>query len=204
MPKIFKSLALAFAALLLVAPAARAQSADPAAQTIQKFYDVLLDCMKNAKSLGAKGRYDKLKPAVEASFDITTMTGLSVGPSVWAGLSAADKKTLTDAFEHLTIAGYAGGFDGYSGEKFTVDPKVEPRGADKYVKSSLIQSNGTPIAFVYAMRQSGSNWKIINVLLGGEASQLAIYNADFSSTMRTSGAQGLAKKINEMADKKLQ
>lgn len=204
MPRIFKSLALAFAALLLVAPVARAQGADPAAQTIQSFYDTLLDSMKNAKTLGAKGRYDKLKPAVEAAFDIKTMTGISVGQSVWAGLSAADKKSLTDSFERLTIAGYAGGFDGYSGEKFTVEPKATARGNDQVVKSQLMTGDGKTIPFYYQMRQSGGTWKIIDVVLNGEASQLAIYNADFSSTMRTSGAQGLAKKINEMADKKLQ
>src|SRR5690348_3274554 len=133
MPKFFKSLTLVLAALLFAAPAF-AQGADPAVQTVEKFYDALLDSMKNAKTLGAKGRYDKLKPAVEAAYDLPTMTGLSVGPAAWAGLSAADKKELTDAFERLTVSSYAGNFDGYSGEKFTVEPTAQVRGNDKFVK----------------------------------------------------------------------
>ncbi len=202
MRKISKSLMLAFAAFVLIAPApARAQSVDPAAQTIREFYDVLLDSMKSAKTLGVKGRYDKLKPAVEKAYNLTTMTGLSVGPSAWNGLSAADKKALTDAFARLTISSYAANFDGYSGEKFTVEPKTDVRGNDKFVTTALVPATGQPIPFIYRMRKSDGNWKIIDVLLNGEVSQLATRRADFSTTFQAGGAQALVKKINELADK---
>ena len=59
---------------------ARAQSSDPAAATVQDFYDALAASMKAGGT--AKSRYDKLKPAVEKAFDLPGMTALSVGPDL--------------------------------------------------------------------------------------------------------------------------
>jgi phospholipid transport system substrate-binding protein len=179
---------------------AQAQSGDPAAAAVQNFYDTLTASMKAGGT--AKSRYDKLKPAVEQDFDLSGMTALSVGPT-WASISAADQKALTDAFERMTIANYARNFDSYSGEKFTVDPAVQQRGTDKFVKSSLKPGSGDAIAFNYRVHQAGTNWKIVDVYLAGNISQLAQKRADFASTLSASGPQGLAKKLNALADQEL-
>ena len=192
------SLALA---LTLVAPAALADSADPAAPAVQSFYATLLECMKDGKALGAQGRYDKLKPAVEQAFDLGTMVKYAVGPT-WSTASSDDQKVLTGAFARMTIAQYAGNFDSYDGEKFTVDPKADIRGADHYVKTALIAKDQT-VAFIYRMRQFGGNWKIIDILLDGSISQLSVYRSDFSATLKSGGAAALVKKINALADKAL-
>jgi phospholipid transport system substrate-binding protein len=192
----------ALAAALLVSTATLpAQAADDAAAlSVQNFYDALTASMKAAGT--SKSRFDKLKPAVEQDFDLTGMTALSVGPS-WASISAADQKTLIDAFERMTIANYARNFDSYHGEKFIVDPEVTPRGTDKYVKSTLQPSSGAPIAFNYRLHQVGNSWKIVDVYLAGNISQLAQKRADFASTLQASGPQGLAKKIDSLADQQL-
>jgi phospholipid transport system substrate-binding protein len=150
----------------------------------------------------AKSRYDKLKPAVEQDFDLAGMTALSVGPT-WSSTSAADQKTLVDAFERMTIANYARNFDSYSGEKFTVDPAVSERGTEKFVKSAMQPAKGDAIAFNYRLHQAGNGWKILDVYLAGNISQLAQKRADFASTLGASGPQGLAKKINALADQEL-
>jgi phospholipid transport system substrate-binding protein len=192
--------ALSVALLLSAAPAGAQGAGDPAAATIQNFYDALTASMKSRGT--AKSRFDKLKPAVEQDFDLTGMTALSVGPS-WASTSAADQKSLTDAFERMTVADYAHNFDSYNGEKFIVDPEVAQRGTDKFVKSTLQPSKGAPIAFNYRLHQVGNNWKIVDVYLAGNISQLAQKRADFASTLQASGPQGLAKKINALADQQL-
>ncbi len=188
----------AFALPALTLPAWAAD--DPAAVSVQNFYDALTASMKT--SGGTKARFDKLKPAVEQDFDLQGMTALSVGPS-WASISAADQKTLVDAFERMTVANYARNFNSYSGEKFVVDPDVTQRGTDKYVKSTLQPSSGAPTAFNYRLHQVGTGWKIVDVYLAGNISQLAQKRADFASTLSTSGPQGLAKKIDALADKEL-
>ena len=193
-----KRLALSLAFLLFTLPAG-AQGGDPAAASVQNFYDALTASMKAGGT--AKSRYEKLKPAVEQDFDLPGMTALSVGPS-WASISAADQKSLTDAFERMTIANYARNFDAYHGEQFTVDPNVAQRGTDKFVKSNM-KSGGDNIAFNYRLHQAGSNWKIVDVYLAGNISQLAQKRADFAATLTSGGPQGLAKKIDALADQQL-
>jgi phospholipid transport system substrate-binding protein len=167
---------------------------------VQNFYDALTASMKAGGT--SKSRFDKLKPSVEQDFDLTGMTALSVGPS-WASIAAADQKNLTDAFDRMTVANYARNFDSYSGEKFIVDPEVTQRGADKYVKSTMQPAKGAPIAFNYRLHQVGNSWKIVDVYLAGNISQLAQKRADFATTLQSGGPQGLAKKIDSLADQQL-
>jgi len=191
----------ALAVVFLLPPAAAQAQADPAIATVQNFYDVLLDSMKGGKSLGAQGRYNKLKPAVERAFDLGTMIKYAVGPG-WDSASASDQQSLTGAFGRMTIAQYAGNFDSYDGEKFVVDPNVTVRGTDHYVSSKLVTKDQT-VVFIYRVRQFGSNWKIIDVLLDGSISQLSVYRSDYAATIKSGGAAALVKKIDAVADKAL-
>ena len=187
------------AAMLVLPQPVLAQSADASSAQVQGFYDVLLASMKAGGS--AKSRYEKLKPAVEKAFDLPAMTATAIGPG-WASFSEADKKALTDAFSRMTIANYAKNFDSYSGEKFIVEPGSIARGSDRFVKSSLKTSKET-IAFNYRMHQLGSDWKVTDVYLAGNISQMAQKRSDFSSTLASSGPTGLAKRINALADQML-
>jgi phospholipid transport system substrate-binding protein len=129
------------------------------------------------------------------------MTATAVGPG-WASMSDADKKSLTDAFARMTVANYAKNFDSYSGEKFTVEPASIARGNEHFVKSSLKTSSET-IAFNYRLHQLGSEWKISDVYLAGNISQMAQKRSDFAATLASGGPQGLAKRINALTDQML-
>jgi len=177
----------------------QAQAADPAVEQVQGFYDALLASMKSGGT--AKSRYEKLKPAVEKAFDLPAMTATAIGPT-WASASEADKKTLIDAFSRMTIANYAKNFDSFGGEKFTVAPALIARGTDHFAKSTMKTSNET-IAVNYRTRQVGSDWKITDVYLAGNISQMAQKRSDFAATFASGGAQGLAKRINALADQML-
>jgi phospholipid transport system substrate-binding protein len=193
-----KALAIALAALVFGALPVAAADVDPAAQTVQTFYDTLLETMKQGKQLGFKGRYDKLKPAVEQAYDIPTMTKFVAGPG-WTGFSASDQQSLIQAFERMTIANYAANFDSFGGEKFTVEPTAQARGADKIVMSKLATGNQT-IPFNYRLRQSGGAWRIIDVYLNGSISELATRRSDFGATVTSGGAPALIKKIDALSD----
>jgi phospholipid transport system substrate-binding protein len=202
MNRVLRNLSLAL--LLAGAPAAvlvetvpvQAQAADPAVAQIQGFYDALTASMKSGGT--TKSRYDKLKPAIEKAFDLQAMTATAIGPS-WATASDADKKALLDAFTRMTIVNYAKNFDSYNGEKFTVEPAAIVRGSDHFVKSTMKTSSDT-IAFNYRMHQTGSDWKITDVLLAGNISQMAQKRSDFAATLAASGPAGLAKRINALND----
>lgn len=191
---------LSFALLVVAAPmAARAQGADPAVTQVQGFYDSLTASMKSGGS--AKARFDKLRPAVEKAFDLPGMTAIAVGPS-WATIAPADQKALIDAFERMTIANYAKNFDSYNGEKFTVDPAPVARGSEKFVKSSMNTGKET-IAFNYRVHQVGGDWKILDVYLAGNISQMAQKRSDFASLLASGGPQALAKRLNALTDQML-
>jgi phospholipid transport system substrate-binding protein len=205
MNRILKNLSLALmlsgapGLLMLDAAPVQAQAADPAVDQIQGFYDALVASMKSGGT--TKSRYDRLKPAIEKAFDLQAMTAIAIGPS-WATASDADKKALTDAFARMTIANYAKNFDSYGGEKFIVEPASIARGSDHFVKSTLKTSTDT-IAFNYRMHQVGSDWKITDVLLAGNISQMAQKRSDFASTLAAGGPQALAKRLNALTDQML-
>ena len=205
MSRILKSCAVALmlaaapAVLTISVPPAQAQAADASAAQVQGFYDTLTAAMKMGGS--AKGRYDRLKPTVEKAFDLPAMTATAVGPS-FAAMSDAEKKALIEAFSRMTIANYAKSFDSFSGEKFTVEPASIARGSDRFVKSTMKTSSET-IAFNYRTHQVGSDWKITDVYLAGNISQMAQKRSDFAGTLKTGGAEALAKKINALADREL-
>src|ERR1700761_5564751 len=210
MNRILKNLSLALllagapAAVLLETASARAQSsqekaADPAVEQIQGFYDALTASMKSGGT--TKSRYEKLKPAIEKAFDLQAMTAAALGPG-WATASDADKKALVDAFSRMTIANYAKNFDSYSGEKFTVEPASIVRGSDHFVKSTMKTSNET-IAFNYRLHQAGSDWKITDILLAGNISQMAQKRSDFAGVLASGGVAALTKRINALSDQML-
>ncbi len=174
--------------------------ADPAARQIAVFTDTLLDTMRQAKQLGISGRFNRLKPVIEQTFDIPTMTQLAVGPS-WSTLSAADQQALVAAFERMTLANYARNFDSYSGEQFVIDPNVQTRNQDRIVQTKLVQTHDAPIPFIYRMRQSNGTWKVIDIFLNGYVSELATRRSDFASTVASGGSAALLKRINDLTDK---
>jgi phospholipid transport system substrate-binding protein len=184
-----------------VAPARAADgpSASPASR-IEAFYAVLLETMKQAEELGIQGRYGKLKPAIEQVYDLPGMTSLAVGSS-WAGMTPQQHAGLIEAFTHMTVANYARAFNGYSGERFDVDPNVQTRDAMRIVRTKLIQQDKEPVALGYLMRQSGSDWKIIDVYYEGNISQLAARRSEFSATLKSGGADALQQKLRELGDR---
>ena len=50
-------------------------------EAVRSFYGVLLGNMQQGRMLGETGRYAKLAPVVDRTFDIPSMTRLAVGPA---------------------------------------------------------------------------------------------------------------------------
>jgi phospholipid transport system substrate-binding protein len=195
LPLILALFALALAPL--AAGPARAAT-DPAASQIAAFDTALLDTMKQGSSLGAKGRYRKLSPVIERTFDLAAMTRFAVGPA-WANFTTAQQQAVTDAFERLTVASYAHNFNSYGGERFEIDPNIQTRGQDKIVQTHMIRVNDTPVALIYRMRQSSGTWKVIDIYYGA-ISQLTTRRSDFAAPVAKGGAAGLIAHLNTLID----
>jgi phospholipid transport system substrate-binding protein len=180
-------LGLAFSAQ----PATAATGAGTA--TVQSFYSTLLDTMRGGAQLGARGRYARLAPVIERSFDIAFMTRLAVGPE-WNSLSPAQQAQVTEAFERYIAAVYAERFDSYSGEQLTVTGETtSPAGT--IITSQIVKSDGEPVHINYLMRDG----KIADVYLNGTISELATRRSEFGSILKAQGINGLITALNSKA-----
>lgn len=191
---------LAAVAVAAVAAPAYAQASDPAVATIQSLDDGLIAIMRAGKAAGERGRTAKIGPVIDRAFDIPLMTRLAVGPS-WNSIAPADQQALVSAFRRMTVAQYAGNFDGYSGQTFVIAPQVESRGGDKLVRTTLKDPHGEDVAIAYRLRQNGGAWKIIDVFYKNSISQIATRRSDFASALNKGGAKALVAHLNALAAK---
>ena len=184
--------------LAVASPPAFAQAADPAAGTVQALNSGLLSIMRAGGAAGQAGRARSIAPVVDRTFDLALMTRLAVGPG-WSTIAPGDQTALVAAFRALTIAQYAKNFDGYSGETFTIVPQVETRGGDKLVRTTLVVPKGSSESLNYRLRQSGGQWKIIDVYYRNSISQLATRRSEFARPLATGGARALIAHLNQLA-----
>ena len=188
-------LALGFAVGL---PAQQAASASDPQAVAQGFYGVLLSTMRDGRSLGQSGRYARLVPVVNRTFNLSFMARLAVGPS-WETLSPAQQQRLTDAFGNYVSATYADRFDTYSGEQLEVTGE-RPYGSDVMVQTKIVKSDGETMILNYLMRQNRGDWQISDVYLDGTISQLAVQRSEFNSILRREGVDGLVMALNRKID----
>ena len=165
---------------------------------VRGFYNVLLGNMQQGRALGESGRYARLAPAVDRTFDIPTMTRLAIGPA-WATLSPAQQQQLLAAFGHYVAATYADRFDSYSGEQLQVNGE-RPRGTDVMVQTKIAKANGEATRLDYLMRQDQGSWRISDVYLDGTISQLAVHRSEFHSILQREGVDGLVMALNRKTD----
>jgi len=188
-------LALGFAIGL---PAQQAAVASDPQDVAQGFCRVLLNTMRDGRSLGQSGRYARLVPIVNRTFDLAFMARLAVGSS-WATLAPAQQQRLTEAFGSYVSATYADRFDTYSGEQLEVTGE-QPYGSDVMVHTKIVKSNGETLILNYLMRQNRGDWQISDVYLDGTISQLAVQRSEFNSILRREGVDGLVMALNRKVD----
>jgi phospholipid transport system substrate-binding protein len=175
--------------------ATAADGAD-AVTAIRLFYDELLAVMKDAKGLSFDQRYQRLASAVTRTLELGLMARLSVGPD-WTQLRPDQQRQLTDVFSRYTIAVYANRFDGFSGERFEVDPAPAASPNGTIVNSRIVKSNGEKVSINYLMRQGAGGWQAIDIYLSGTISELASRRSEFVAVLHQSGADGLIKLLEQ-------
>jgi phospholipid transport system substrate-binding protein len=195
-------LGLVFASMALIASgtsSSRAQSvAQAAIQQINDLNTALQTAMRSGWSF--QQRFDRLAPVIDRVFDLNTILQVSVGLR-WSTLDEAARRTLFTVFRAFTVASYTANFDKDNGERFEVLPQTRASGADLIVQSRLIASNGGPIRIDYVMRATPTVWRIVDVLLDGSISRVAVQRSDFR-TLLASGdpAQLIASLRRKVAE----
>jgi phospholipid transport system substrate-binding protein len=187
-------LLVAILAMPVLVPS-RPVGADTPTRVVENLHATFLTVMKEAKELGYAGRYDRLSPVVTAAFDLPFIARIVVG-RYWRSFDDEEKANFVETFSRLSIATYAGRFDGYSGERFKVVSSKESRHGRIIVRSILIKPEGDEIKLDYILHKSGNKWHIINVVANG-VSDLSLKRSDYTAFLKKKGLKSLIDKLNE-------
>jgi phospholipid transport system substrate-binding protein len=184
--------------LVLAARQAAAQAAaDPATIPVTQFYGVLLLAMKAGRSTPFPQRYQMLAPAVDAAFDLAGILRISVG-AFWSTLPPAQQQALLQVFRTYTIANYVANFHSYKGRVIDVQPTTRAVGSERVVTTTITKPGKDPLRIDYVMRDEDAGWKVVDVLLDGTISRVAVQRSDFASLVSAGNATPL---INSLRSK---
>lgn len=189
--------------LVLAAGGAGAQTAAGAPATISQFYGVLLNVMKAGRSTPFPQRYQMLAPAVDAAFDLEGILRVSVGAH-WTSLPPAQQQALLNVFRAFTISNYVSSFHSYKGRVIAVSPTTRPVGSSQVVTTTITKPSRDPLRIDYVMRDESNGWKVVDVLLDGTISRVAVQRSDFSSLVSNGDASRLIatlkSKVSTLSD----
>ncbi len=167
-----------------------------ATQIVEGFHGELLSTMRQAEKLGYEGRVARLRPVIHRVFDLPFMGRKSAGRH-WKTLSEAQRAKLQEAFARLSVATYAERFDGYSGESFATLAESEATHGMRMVQTRLLRQDKDDVELTYRLRPKEGSWKIIDVLLGGTVSELAMRRAQYSAMIRRKGFDQLIRALED-------
>ena len=168
---------------------------DSAKAAVDDLHATFLGVMKDAKTLGYQGRYDRLEPAIEAHFDLDFMAKFVLGPDA-KDVSPADQARWRDAFERITVATYAGRFTGWGGEQFQTLGE-EPAAQDTmFVKTVIDRPDAEDVQLTYRLRKADGGWKIVDIYNKGTVSELALRRSEYSSVLKRDGFDQLLQTVD--------
>ncbi len=196
--KVLLNLVLVSSLALVAAPAPAGETADPT-KIVDQLHVALLAVMKQADALGYQGRFDRLAPVLEQTFDLPFMAEKSVG-RYWKSASEQDRRTLVQTFTRFSVANYAGRFDGYSGQTSETLDQMPSTHGTILVKTRLNDPGGEVVQLNYRLRLVNGGWKIIDVYLNGTVSELALRRSEYSSLIKREGFKALLVALDERID----
>jgi phospholipid transport system substrate-binding protein len=191
-----RSIVVAAAAFLAMGGPRRAMAENPVLVPVHQLIDGLLEVMKAGGTRPFSQRFDMLAPVIDETFDLTAILRASVGPGAWQPLSPEQQEMLTKAFRRYTIASYVSSFDGFNGQRFTVNPETRTVGNEQVVQTQIIPLAGDKHDLDYVMREGSAGWRIVDVLADGAVSRVAVQRSDFRQLMKRSGASGLSQNLD--------
>jgi phospholipid transport system substrate-binding protein len=172
-----------------------------ASKPVERLSDALIEAMKAGEAMSFDERFEALAPVVRETFDIPLMTRLSLGAAAWDKLDEAKRQALVDAFARMSVSAYASRFSRYDNQHFSVkEVQKGPQGA-LLVTSMFSINQSDSVQFSYVMRKTKGDWRVVDVLVNGQYSELARRRAEFAAVLRDEGVDGLLGRISEISEK---
>lgn len=183
-----------------------ATAADPA-EPVTQLHQALIALMRAGRETPFPQRFRQIASTIDRTFDLETILRVSIG-SRWEQLNQTIQGALEAAFRGFTIATYVANFDRYEGERFETLAPFRSSGRDRIVQTQLFQASGIPVRLDYVTRLEGSTWRIVDVLMNGTISRVALQRSDFRALLARGDAEALIaslqQKISDLSDGSMQ
>jgi len=128
--------------------------------------------------------------------DFREATVLAMGKS-WHTATRAQQDQVVAEFRKMLVRIYSNAIDVYRGQTMQVMPVKLPSGAtEATVRNRYLRDGRPPVPVEYAMRKTAQGWKIYDIAIEG-VSLVLTYRAEFESITRTSGVEGLIRRLQE-------
>lgn len=188
---------LAAALVLAISTAALpARAAEPDA-VVTAYHDALLKALDETTGKSVPEKVQALAPAMTEAFDFTAMIKTAAG-SAWRSASPKEQDRLLNVFRRLSIATNAVRFAALGSEaQFeTLGVRDGPRGL-KLVDSRLMPKGEEPVALTYVTHGKGGDFHIIDVLLKGGISELAVRASEYRRIVQDGGIAALQTALDK-------
>jgi phospholipid transport system substrate-binding protein len=166
---------------------------------VRKVTAEVLDAVKSDRQLQGGDRKKALALAEQKILpmvDFGEATQLAVGRP-WASASPEQKERLVTEFRAMLVRVYSSAIGVYTGQTMKVLPvHMAPGATETTVRNQYISEGRPPVAVNYSMRQTPTGWKIYDINVEGISLVLA-YRSEFEQITRTSGIDGLIKRLAE-------
>ncbi len=190
-----------FAMFLVVAspsPSANAEQGRPSA-LVRAFQSGLLEVMKQSKELGVAGRYARLAPMIERSFHLTLMIATSSSP-YWRKAAPEQRRRLVSAYQRMSVSIVATLFDSYDGERFETFRERQGPQRTVLVDTRVVRPDDDPVNISYVVARLGERWWIIDVIVGGGISEVAVRRSEYQKLLAEGGIERLISALGRKAD----
>jgi phospholipid transport system substrate-binding protein len=171
---------------------------DPAADAaapIMELLDGLTKVMQEGRATPFRARFDQLAPIVARVFNLPQILQTSIGLR-WSELPADKQALLLEVFRRYTVASYVANFDSAT-SRLELLPGRRAAGADEIVETRLIPASGAPTRIDYVMHPSDGTWKVVDVLLDGSISRVAVQRSDFRTLIGSGDGSALISSLQQ-------
>lgn len=167
-------------------------------ELVKKVTADVLEAVKSDKDLLAdrKRALALAEQKVLPHVDFREAAQLAVGKPWWKATPAQQERIVTE-FRGLLIRIYSNALDTYRGQTMQVMPVRLAAGAtETTVRNRYIKPGAPPVPVEYAMKKTPEGWKIYDITVEG-VSLVLTYRSEFEQITRTSGIDGLIKRLAE-------
>ncbi|MFQ5619254.1 MAG: ABC transporter substrate-binding protein [Rhodospirillales bacterium] len=194
------SLPKVLACLFFLVAAVPAGAADVEPRVlVEQFQGNLLAVMKEADTLGVKGRYERLLSPIENTFYLPLMIRIAAGP-YWKEANQTQRSRLVSAFRRMSVSRVATLFDAYGGETFeAIGEKPGPQHT-LLVKTRIVIPDKPSVNLTYVAKTIKEKWRLIDIIVDDGISELSVRRSEYRRVLQKKGVDGLIATLNKKAD----